>query len=379
MGIQIHCILRWIVAFTLVFPTSLVGADLNVLQAESGLLSDVSIQQNNPGYEGFGYGVYNDLDGGSIQWTYIAGLPGYVKLSLRYASIDDRPLTLYVDNIPKHLFSCTNTRGWSEWRTESVMISLAQGSHSFRLEAPVRGPNVDFLSIFFIGNSLGNTFETSLTDLLTVASRRTVDATSIYQAEAAASSNKIVIATAPLGFDGRGYADFSGIGAYLRWIVRVSNTTSYDIEARYAAANARKCNLYVDGQLRGAFVFAGKGTWSSWDFETRTVSLSQGEHEIMIRADQSAGPNLDWISVTPSCTAPNACTTPRTPTRSPVTKLPTVAQAVSFPSRVVVGSNMRMDKGQFVSSRKCKNPCKMIQSCRSHILLHPAQRMEHSK
>ena len=383
MGIsdrQIRCILRWIAAFTLIFPASLVGADLKVLQAESGSLSDASIQGNHSGYEGLGYGVYSDLNGGSIQWTYFAVSSGYVKLSLRYASISDRPLNLYVDNVLMHLFSCTHTRGWSDWRTESTVLPLVHGSHIFRLEAPLLGPYVDFLSVSFIDAYFGNESEISVTELpSTVVSRRTIDATLIYQGEAAVSSNKVLIATFPLGYDGRGYADFGGIGAFLRWIVRVSNTASYDIRAKYAAANARKCNLYVDGQLKGAFAFAGKGTWTSWDFETLTVSLSQGEHEIMIRADLSAGPHLDWISVTPSCTVPGACTTPPTPTRSPITRFPTVVQPVTFPSRVVVGSNQRMDKGQFVSSRKCTFPWNVIQFFYLKSCFNPSQRMERSK
>jgi hypothetical protein len=333
----------------LVFSVSGVGADLTVLQAEVGSLTNVTIRRNHSGYEGSGYARYSDRGGGSIKWSYTAASSGDVKLSLRYATVNARPLDLYVDNTKRLRFKCNQTGGWSKWVVESAVLPLVRGTRVLRLQAPFLGPNVDFISISSIEND-APTFATK--------GANNSSLTVVYQAEAAVSSNQIAIGTVQTGYNGRGYADYGGKGAYLRWKVSVAMTTSYEIQAKYASQNGRKCNLYIDGQLKGTFAFAGKGAWSLWDIETLTVSLNQGSHDLMILAEESAGPNIDWISVTPRCSIYSTCATaPPVSTPSPLSSTPqpvaTGPQPVIFRSQVVLGSNKRMDSGQFVFSRKC--------------------------
>jgi Carbohydrate binding module (family 6)/DUF5010 C-terminal domain len=364
------CTLQIFVSWFLLFPVRVIMADLEVFQAEAGLLSDVTIKRDRAGYQGSGFGDYSDLGGGSIAWTYNVALAGDVELSLRYATRNNRPLDLYVDDVKRLQFKCAQTGSWSTWRVESVVIFLAQGRHVLRLQAPFSGPNVDFLSV---SSSSTPPPVAAASPTKAPVANNSSPTTVIYQAEVTSSSNKIIIGATHAGYEGQGYADFADRGGYLLWAIEFPTTASYDIRAKYAAESGRKCNLYIDGYLKGTFAFAGTGAWDSWKFETITVSLSQGVHEVMILAEESTGPNLDWISVTstlvlpfptrsPVMSTPKPASPVEQPTTGPVVQptaapvaqptSPVVVRPSIFPSQVVLGSNSRMDKGQFVFSSK---------------------------
>lgn len=339
--------------YLLVFP-ALVGATLTVFQAETGLLTDVTIKQTHAGYQGSGFADYSDRGGGSIQWTYIAPANGEVEISLRYATKNPRPLDLYIDGTRRLRFECLSTGSWSTWREENAVLNLGKGAHVLHLDAPFTGPNVDFLSVLSRDiRVVDPTVSPTEAPLGTSGPSKQV-----YQAEATQASNKIAIQTTHPGYDGRGYADYGGQGGYLLWTVAVTKDTDYDIQAKYASANARKCNLYIDGRLRGTFRFGGTGSWNNWDYETLTVALTSGEQEVMILAEETTGPNIDWISVSSKCDGSLCDAPPPAPTPSPVvrTTQPTATerQPRSFPARVVVGSNQRIEIGEMVSSRKSK-------------------------
>jgi hypothetical protein len=211
-----------------------------------------------------------------------------------------------------------------------------------------------------------------------------------YQANKALS-DKVSLRTTHNGYDGSSYADYGGTGAYLMWLIDAPEATSYELEVKYASAGERNCNLYIDGILQGTLSFIATGGWNRWDFETISVSLTQGEHSVKIIAETSSGPNINWLSISTcsdsSCSvapAPTPPPVPNTPQPTPQptprptpqptpqptlqptlpptprptpqpTPQPTGTQRepnANFPSRVVLAPSRLLDRGQFVSSRK---------------------------
>jgi len=330
------------------FPRRILASP-SVFQAEAGSLTNVKIDTRHSGYEGTGYADYSNHGGGSIQWTYNAPVSGDVDIQIRYATKNARPLDLYVDGTMRVAFDCNSTGSWSTWATETSVLSLDKGTHTLRLEAPFNGPNVDWLSV---------TSHEQYQPVPTVAPTATslsvsASSTVVYQAEAA-HGNKISIRTDYSGFDGSGYADFQGFGAFLLWTIEApTSSASYELKVKYASGNTRNCNLYIDGVFEGTFSFDGTGSWASWENETMIVPLSEGTHELKILAENSPGPNINWLLVSSLGSSGEPVPAP-TPRPVPNTPKPsgTGTNPTSYPSRVVVKSNGQLDKGEFVFSRK---------------------------
>lgn len=327
--------------------------DVSVFQAETGSLTDVIIKTTHEGYEGSGFADYSDTGGGSIEWTYNAASAGDVDVTVRYATRNARPLDLFVDGIKIVRFDCPSTDSWASWRTETALsLTLDQGPHTLRLAAPFSGPNVDWLSVLSTG-------KTQPVDTATPTESPKDDnrpSSVVYEAETALSDN-VSFDTTHSGYDGSAYADYGGEGAYLLWSIDAPQTSLYEIKVKYATVNERNCNMYIDGDFEGTFSFGGTGAWNSWDVETKIVSLTQGEHFLEILAENSSGPNIDWVTVITSCSGSDCIEAPA-PTPRPVLNTPQPSGTdndnlnTNFPSRVVVASNSRLNKGEFVSSRK---------------------------
>ncbi len=349
----------------LLLPSSARGA-LSVFQAETGVLTGVSIATRNFGFESAGYADYNDRGGGSIAWTYNAASSGDVKVTIRYATMNDRPLDLYIDGTKRAEFLCKNTGSWTSWTNEMAMLSLEGGAHTLLLQARLTGPNVDWLSVL---SSEPEPNESPQTDIRSPAV--------VYQAETALLT-KVTLETVNAGYDGSGYADYQGIGGFLLWSVTAPSTARYDVKAKYATVNERKCNLYIDNALVGTFSFRGTGAWNKWNEETIVVSLTQGVHQLKILAEDSSGPNIDRISVASSCGIECDFAPPPTPRDVPITPPPNIfAIPRIFSSRVVLASNQGLERGQFVSSRKSLSFSKMIVVMLvSYMLCVPLQRTE---
>lgn len=315
-----------------------VQAGTVVYQADAGTLSNALLRTQHSGYQGLGYADYSDSGGGSIEWSHTAASSGMANVRIRYATRNARPLDLYVDGTLATSFACLSSGAWDSWQTETSEVTMNAGTRRITLVAPGNGPNVDWLSI---------TSDDSPVQA-PIPSDRTLESV-IYQAELALYG-KVSILTANGGFDGTGYADFQGKGAYLIWGVDVDATSEYEITVKYASANARSCYLYVDGIRHGKFSFKYSGGWASWKTESITVTLTRGGHNIKIAAEESSGPNIDWLSLTP---CDGTCSTPVVaPTPAPISPPSPSYKASSYPSKTVVASNGRLEKGEFVSSRK---------------------------
>jgi hypothetical protein len=179
----------------------------------------------------------------------------------------------------------------------------------------------------------------------------------IYYEVDNAFSNKVSILTTHAGYRGSGYADFQDFGSNLLWMVDAPSTGNYEITARYAAGNAREVNLILDGLKEGTFDFKGTGSWSNWKTETIVLPLKMGHHSLKLIAETSTGPNIDWVSLRfsgSSGVGPMEPPAP-SPTAKPIDTPPTreespVSSPANFPESIVLSSNERLERGQFVFS-----------------------------
>lgn len=361
------------------------ASTLTTLQAEDGDLLGVIIRTRHTGYEGSGYGDYNDAGGGSIEWEYTSPAGGTIAVLVRYATQSKRPLSLSIDGQPVGTFQCETSGSWETWVEEELVVNVSPGSHMLWLEAVAFGPNVDSISILSDdsqGPGPTPAPTPSPTNRPTIGTSPGVART--YLAETA-MTNLIGFATQHLGFLGTKYADFQNFGSYVQWPIRADGTSNYEVTVRFAAAVNRKCNLYIDGVKTGTFDFSGNGSWSSWRTETLIVFLDAGDHNLKILAEESTGPNIDSISIepceglclglafdqitsqplptfppTPSPTV--RATSPPTPSPSPQpTARPTQPSGKGgtttytpkdFPFTIVVPSGSKLERNEFRQSRK---------------------------
>ena len=128
--------------------------------------------------------------------------------------------------------------------------------------------------------------------------------TTIYETDVA-SLNEILIKNNHGGYSGEGYADYKKTGSYVEWTIDVVESGDYQLGFRYSAAVSRPCELIVDGIVSEGnpirpLLFIKTGGWSSWNIETLPLYMTRGTHTLKVLAVSSTGPNLDWLSLTPS-------------------------------------------------------------------------------
>jgi hypothetical protein len=160
---------------------------------------------------------------------------------------------------------------------------------------------------------------------------------------------KVKILQMNSGYQGGGYADYQGFGSYLSWAIEATMTGEHEIVARYAARKSRPADLLVDGLKRETFPFSSSGQWTNWRQETMVLFLEKGSHSLKLLAAESLGPNLDWLSIRPIPTAPQAPSQPvRPPSRAPSPRPPTGGG--NFPEAVALTSRQHLSRNQFVFS-----------------------------
>jgi monoamine oxidase len=322
------------------------------LQAsEASRYQDAELDTLYPSFSGQGYASYL-AEGGYVEWRVTFPETGDYLTSVRYASTEDRPLDLYVKGEQDELkvsFSALQTLGWSHWLKESHVLSFDKGEHTIQLRASENeGPNVDwiqFLSLSSGGDQQGSGGVSSpgqpstgpppsptssppgSPDEVPTASPPSSPASAPNNSEPStpgptASVNtfsailqaedapKIILAqtrTIHDGFSGRGYIDYDGEGGLVEWTLDVPVEDLYTISARYAsaAAVARPVDLNVNGETVQEYSFQPTGArWSDWSSESHNIRLSAGRNVIQLAATNSGGPNIDFLSVTPSYIPP---------------------------------------------------------------------------
>lgn len=292
----------------LFLPASFSSAsEFEIYEAEDAILSNIDLLTHHSGFNGQGYADFKGY-GSFMTWAVEIPTTGTYQMAVRYASGSSRPLDLMIDGTKAGSFAFMETNSWRVWYTETFTIALQEGVHELTLLATQsRGPNIDRMTLEFSGGR--NEIDNDDPDI-------------VYLQPEDATRNNVAIKDNNQGFEGaNGFADFGGNGASLLWTVDAPTTETYEITARYAAKNARPASLIMDGADMGDFAFAETFSWSMWETESKLVTLTQGSHSLMIRADESSGPNLDWVSIAAVFSAP---VTAQQETPSP-TKRPTTA------------------------------------------------------
>ncbi len=288
-------------------PGNTPASNINVaLQAEDALLSGVTIASLNSGAQG-SYADYQNASGDFIEWTVNAPAAGDYDLSWRYANgATNRPLSLLINSgVVDGDLAFSETGSWSSWANQTKTVSLQEGENKIRLLAKgSSGANFDSLTVTAsdtgTGDSGGTDTDTGTdTDPGDTVNDATVNINVELQAEDALLSG-VVIASQNSGAQGS-YADYQNAsGDFIEWTVNVPSAGEYDLTWRYANGSTnRPLSLLVNnGVIDDSVSFTHTGSWSSWNQQTQTVSLQEGENKIRLLANGNSGANFDYLKVT---------------------------------------------------------------------------------
>ena len=148
--------------------------------------------------------------------------------------------------------------------------------------------------------------------------------TNNYEAETYSSSSGVSIKTAHPGYTGGGFVDYGGAGTW----IEMRNVDGgmggvCSITSNYAlGSGTRYCSVTVNGVLvQGQrFTFTSTGAWASWD-DSNTIQIPcnpGATNTIRITAGpNTAGPNLNSITVTSDEEVPTTNSPTSSPSRSP--------------------------------------------------------------
>lgn len=114
---------------------------------------DASFSSGNSGYLGSGYMDYGG-SGSYVEWNNVA-LPaaGSYTLDFRYASsYYGRPARLFVGGVEKAgIPFSAGFPSWSDWRVNTVTVTIPAGTNTIRVVAIDTGPNLDRMTITWAG------------------------------------------------------------------------------------------------------------------------------------------------------------------------------------------------------------------------------------
>ncbi|ACT02574.1 discoidin domain-containing protein [Paenibacillus sp. JDR-2] len=135
-------------------------------------------------------------------------------------------------------------------------------------------------------------------------------ASATYEAESAARSGGVVVATDHTGYSGSGFAggytDANKGNAATAFAVSASTAGSYTTALRYSngTGSAKTLSLYVNGAKLKQISLSATPDWNSWSTQTETVSLNSGSNAITYKFDatDSGNVNLDNIVVSDTST-----------------------------------------------------------------------------
>jgi hypothetical protein len=95
---------------------------------------------------------------------------------------------------------------------------------------------------------------------------------------------------------GRGYhVGWTEAQEWLEYTVNVQSSGTYDFEARVAnARSGAQFHMEMDGvNLTGTMNVPNTGSWSNWQYASKQISLTQGEHIMRVRFDTWASGGND--------------------------------------------------------------------------------------
>jgi hypothetical protein len=120
-------------------------------QAEDAWIRHASVQWNHAAFTGSGFVDYDNVAGGSVEWTVTATTAQGTDVVFRFAngSSEARPMVITANGVLVASVAFPVTNGWSDWRTLTVHMSLRAGSNTIRATATNAngGPNVDKITL----------------------------------------------------------------------------------------------------------------------------------------------------------------------------------------------------------------------------------------
>ena len=286
----------------------------NRFEAEDAALAGtVTADATQPGFSGDGYVDFGIAPGDAVTWTIDVPATGAYDLVFGYANgggAEDRSLLLEVDGAAVEPLDFLATGGFFTWAEQptGAPLDLAAGTHTVRLSSDGGdAPNIDYVDVVpadagggtVAGGGTGTAPPTAIAAL---------------EAETATLGGTVAVAAGNPGFSGLGYVDF-GIAAtdFVEWTVEIDEAGPYALAFGYAnggLAEDRSLLLEVDGVAVERLDFLATGGWTDWAEQAATpLDLAAGAHTIRLQSDGGDGPNVDYLDIAPSETAPPAAAT----------------------------------------------------------------------
>ncbi|MBQ9885559.1 MAG: discoidin domain-containing protein [Lachnospiraceae bacterium] len=227
-----------------------------------------------------------------------------IRASIKYAGT--KTVNVYVDGVLATTVNIESTGSFATFQTfEGEQVYLTAGNHTLKLEAAgAAGYAINWIEL------KGNT-EAPETQPETLPQGPT-ETVHIEAEDFASVTGGVSIGT-------KTYEDSQYITGFAKGDSAIYNITttgsgSYkvDIRASIKYAGTKKVNVYVDGALITTVDIESTGSFASFQtFESPTVYLTAGNHELKLEAAGAAGYAINWIELKGNTVAPE--TQPETP------------------------------------------------------------------
>jgi len=139
-----------LVAASLLVPTPVASAATTGYEAEDARTTGGVVESNHTGFTGTGFVNYDNVVGGTVEFTVHIAVAGKHDLVFRFANgtTVDRPLDVTV-NGDAHPVSFPGTGAWTTWSTQILPVELPVGATTVRATASTAqgGPNLDSLTV----------------------------------------------------------------------------------------------------------------------------------------------------------------------------------------------------------------------------------------
>jgi hypothetical protein len=118
------------------------------LQAESASATYRCLETSIIGQSDGGSFLDFQGTGSWVEWSIDIATAGSYAITLGFASHNTRPLDLKINGVTADVYKCEGSGSWEDWLSETIVLNLAAGSQTVRLEATrSTGPNVDYLEV----------------------------------------------------------------------------------------------------------------------------------------------------------------------------------------------------------------------------------------
>jgi hypothetical protein len=252
----------------------------SVYEAEDGLFVGPIVSSTHAGFTGRGYLDYQKA-GDFVEITVDVPTSGYYHLNFRHANggTTNRPLRIEVNREVVHsALPFMPTGSWSTRANVSMTTFLGQGLNIIGAVSPgSSAPDLDHLKVT-------NVFDQTV------------------EAESAARSPGVIVASSHLGYTGTGYVDFPNTsGAYAEWSVEVPATGTYRIGFRHANGGTatRKTSVAINGGAGVTLNLPRTGGWAQRTVVSTNVRLVAGSNRIRTtNVDSIGASDLDQLRIT---------------------------------------------------------------------------------